>query len=37
VLEVAGPQLADDAAILMLDWHGGHGRDRDSHAGADRR
>jgi serine phosphatase RsbU (regulator of sigma subunit) len=36
VLEVAGPQLADDATILMLDWHGRHGRDRDSHAGADR-
>jgi serine phosphatase RsbU (regulator of sigma subunit) len=37
VLEVAGPRLADDATILMLDWHGEHGRDRDSRAGADRR
>jgi serine phosphatase RsbU (regulator of sigma subunit) len=37
VLEVAGPKLADDATILMLDWHGDHGRDRASRAGADRR
>ena len=37
VLEVAGPKLADDATILMVDWHGHHGRDRDSRAGADRR
>lgn len=37
VLEVAGPKLADDATILMLDWHGHHGRDRDSRAGADQR
>jgi serine phosphatase RsbU (regulator of sigma subunit) len=37
VLEVAGPQLADDATILVLDWHGQHGRDRNSRAGADRR
>lgn len=36
VLSVAGPQLADDATILMLDWHGQHNRQRDSHAGADR-
>lgn len=36
VLHVAGPALADDATILMVDWHGHHGRDRDSHAGADR-
>ena len=36
VLEVAGPKLADDATILMLDWHGNHGRDRHSRAGADR-
>jgi len=35
VLGVAGPQLADDATILMLDWHGQHNRQRDSHAGAD--
>jgi serine phosphatase RsbU (regulator of sigma subunit) len=37
VLDVAGPELADDATILMFDWHGHHGRDRDSRAGADRR
>ena len=35
VLEVAGPTLADDATILVFDWHGNHGRDRDSRAGAD--
>jgi serine phosphatase RsbU (regulator of sigma subunit) len=35
VLEVTGPTLADDATILVLDWHGGHGRDRDTVAGAD--
>ena len=35
VLHVAGPELADDATILMLDWHGYHGRDRSSSAGAD--
>lgn len=37
VLEVTGSKLADDATILMLDWHGHHGRDRNSHAGANRR
>ena len=37
VLDEAGPELADDATILMLDWHGHHGRDRDSRAGADQR
>jgi len=37
VLEVAGPRLADDATILLLDWHGDHGHARDSRAGADRR
>lgn len=37
VLEVAGPQLADDATILMLDWHGNHGHERRSRAGADER
>ena len=36
VLEVAGPQLADDATILVLDWHGRHRRRRDSSSGADR-
>jgi serine phosphatase RsbU (regulator of sigma subunit) len=37
VLDLAGPELADDATILVLDWHGQHGRQRDSRAGADRR
>jgi serine phosphatase RsbU (regulator of sigma subunit) len=37
VLEVTGPTLADDATLLVLDWHGHHGRDRDSVAGADAR
>jgi serine phosphatase RsbU (regulator of sigma subunit) len=37
VLDMAGPNLADDATILMFDWYGHHGRDRDSRAGADRR
>ncbi len=35
VLEVTGPDLADDATLLVLDWHGDHGRDRDTVAGAD--
>jgi serine phosphatase RsbU (regulator of sigma subunit) len=36
VLEVAGPALADDATILVLDWHGPDMRARDSRAGANR-
>jgi serine phosphatase RsbU (regulator of sigma subunit) len=35
VLVAAGKALADDATILCLDWHGGHGRDRSSVYGAD--
>jgi serine phosphatase RsbU (regulator of sigma subunit) len=35
VLAVAGPALADDATVLLLDWYGGHGRLRRSVAGAD--
>lgn len=35
VLAKAGNQLSDDATVLCLDWHGGHGRNRDSHQGAD--
>jgi serine phosphatase RsbU (regulator of sigma subunit) len=35
VLEVTGAQLADDATLLVLDWHGHHGRDRETAAGAD--
>jgi serine phosphatase RsbU (regulator of sigma subunit) len=37
VLEVAGPALADDATLLMIDWYGRHGRLRRSTAGADPR
>jgi serine phosphatase RsbU (regulator of sigma subunit) len=35
VLEVAGPALPDDACLLVLDWHGGHGDTRSATAGAD--
>ena len=35
VLHETGPELADDATLLVLDWHGQHGRDRDAVAGAD--
>lgn len=37
VLEVAGPTgaLPDDACLLVLDWHGGHGDTRHTMAGAD--
>jgi serine phosphatase RsbU (regulator of sigma subunit) len=35
VLEAAGPVLPDDACLLILDWHGGHGDTRRTTAGAD--
>lgn len=38
VLAAAGPVLADDATLLVLDWHGRHGREggeRDTIGGAD--
>lgn len=35
VLEVTGPTLADDATLLLLDWHGEHGEPRRTRAGAD--
>jgi Stage II sporulation protein E (SpoIIE) len=37
VLDVAGPNgtLPDDACLLILDWHGGHGDTRDTVSGAD--
>ncbi|MGK5676802.1 PP2C family protein-serine/threonine phosphatase [Micromonospora sp. URMC 106] len=35
VLDVAGPTLPDDACMLILDWHGDHGDDRLTTAGAD--
>jgi serine phosphatase RsbU (regulator of sigma subunit) len=37
VLDVSGEALADDATVLCVDWHGGHGRDRTTVHGADRR
>jgi hypothetical protein len=35
VLEATDHTLNDDATVLCLDWHGGHGRDRQSVYGAD--
>jgi serine phosphatase RsbU (regulator of sigma subunit) len=37
VLQQTGGHLSDDATVLCLDWHGGHGRDRDSQHGADQK
>jgi hypothetical protein len=34
VLAATGQVLSDDAAVLCLDWHGGHGRARESTYGA---
>ena len=36
VLAATGNALSDDATVLCLDWHGGHGRDRDSIHGAEK-
>jgi hypothetical protein len=36
VLDTAGPILLDDACLLLLDWHGGHGDTRYTNVGADR-
>jgi serine phosphatase RsbU (regulator of sigma subunit) len=36
VIDATGGVLSDDATVLCLDWHGGHGRDRNSVHGADR-
>ena len=36
VLDATGHTLSDDATVLCLDWHGGHGRDRGSIHGAER-
>ena len=36
VLQVCGRALADDATLLVLDWHGSHGRDRDTTAGSEK-
>ncbi|MDY7090257.1 MAG: PP2C family protein-serine/threonine phosphatase [Actinomycetota bacterium] len=35
VLAAAGPTLQDDATLLIIDWHGHHGRQRRTRAGAD--
>jgi hypothetical protein len=35
VVDTAGPVLPDDACLLILDWHGGHGDTRRTTAGAD--
>jgi serine phosphatase RsbU (regulator of sigma subunit) len=35
VLRATGHALRDDATVLCLDWHGGHGRSRTTSAGAD--
>jgi serine phosphatase RsbU (regulator of sigma subunit) len=35
VLEIAGPALSDDATLLVLDWHGGHGRERRTAMGSE--
>lgn len=32
---VASPILPDDACLVVLDWHGGHGETRSTAAGAD--
>ena len=35
VLEATAHDLSDDATVLCLDWHGRHGRDRETLHGAD--
>lgn len=35
VLEATNNELSDDATVLCLDWHGGHGGDRPSQHGAE--
>ena len=35
VIEASGGSLADDAALLVIDWHGEHGVPRSTIAGAD--
>ncbi|MEU4788833.1 PP2C family protein-serine/threonine phosphatase [Micromonospora tulbaghiae] len=35
ILDVVGSSLPDDACMLVLDWHGDHGDDRSTRAGAD--
>jgi serine phosphatase RsbU (regulator of sigma subunit) len=35
VVEVAGGALADDATLLVVDWHGDHGRERRTALGSE--
>jgi hypothetical protein len=35
VVAVAGGSLSDDATLLVLDWHGGHGRERRTSGGSE--
>ena len=35
VLDATQRDLSDDATVMCLDWHGGHGRDRASRHGAE--
>ena len=35
VLAASGTALADDATLLVLDWHGDHGQERDAAYGAE--
>ena len=35
ILELTGHALADDATLLVLDWHGDHGEDRSADEGSD--
>jgi serine phosphatase RsbU (regulator of sigma subunit) len=37
VLQETDNELQDDATLLCLDWHGGHGAHRDSHHGAEQK
>nr|WP_272955471.1 PP2C family protein-serine/threonine phosphatase [Pedococcus badiiscoriae] len=36
VLALSGGALADDATLLVLDWHGAHGRNRVTSSGAEK-
>ena len=31
---MTGHELADDATVLVMDWHGGHGEGRDTTSGS---
>ena len=35
ILELTGEELADDATLLILDWHGDHAGERKTSAGAE--